>query len=224
MIHDIRMLGSRNLHEMIENAIDDIYKNLSVKIDKTNSDRIHAIEASGCTRFAYYERKDSLPSDNAAAKISSLLGNGMRHSLSNVRGEYKIDTLALEVNADMIMADEFILRFEIVPALPEVPHPQHMLYLNACLFAFNKDEGFLIYMTEDGKMVEFSVTKNNKMFEEIVRRARVLSTLLKENRVPIVEPSNICITCKYYERCYARKKVKDEGSGFILEEIFKPKK
>ena len=218
------MLGSRNLHEMIENAIDDIYKNLSVKIDKTNSDRIHAIEASGCTRFAYYERKDSLPSDNAAAKISSLLGNSMRHSLSNIRGEYKIDALALEVNADMIMADEFILRFEIVPALPEVPHPQHMLYLNACLFAFNKDEGFLIYMTEDGKMVEFSVTKNNKMFEEIVRRARVLSTLLKENRVPIVEPSNICITCKYYERCYARKKVKDEGSGFILEEIFKPKK
>lgn len=218
------MLGSRNLHEMIENAIDDIYKNLSVKIDKTNSDRIHAIEASGCTRFAYYERKDSLPSDNAAAKISSLLGNSMRHSLSNIRGEYKIDTLALEVNADMIMADEFILRFEIVPALPEVPHPQHMLYLNACLFAFNKDEGFLIYMTEDGKMVEFSVTKSNKMFEEIVRRARVLSTLLKENRVPIVEPSNICITCKYYERCYARKKVKDEGSGFILEEIFKPKK
>jgi CRISPR-associated exonuclease Cas4 len=218
------MLGSRNLHEMIENAIDDIYKNLSVKIDKTNSDRIHAIEASGCTRFAYYERKDSLPSDNAAVKISSLLGNSMRHSLSNIRGEYKIDTLALEVNADMIMADEFILRFEIVPALPEVPHPQHMLYLNACLFAFNKDEGFLIYMTEDGKMVEFSVTKNNKMFEEIVRRARVLSTLLKENRVPIVEPSNICITCKYYERCYARKKVKDEGSGFILEEIFKAKK
>ena len=223
MIYDIRMLGSRNLHEMIENAIDDVYENLSVKIDKTNSDRIHAIEASSCTRFAYYERKDSLPSDNAA-KISSLLGNGMRHSLSNIRGEYKIDTLALEVNADMIMADEFILRFEIVPALPEVPHPQHMLYLNACLFAFNKDEGFLIYMTEDGKMVEFSVTKNNKMFEEIVRRARVLSTLLKENRVPIVEPSNICITCKYYERCYARKKVKDEGSGFILEEIFKPKK
>lgn len=223
MVYDIHMLGGRNLHEIIEDAIDDTYKNLSVKIDKTNSDRIHAIEASGCTRFAYYERKNSLPSDNTA-KISSLLRNGMRHSLSNVRGEYKIDTLALEVNVDMIMANEFIVRFEIVPTLPEVPHPQHMLYLNACLFAFNKDEGFLIYMTEDGKMVEFSVTKNNRMFEELVRRARVLSTLLKENRVPIVEPSNLCTSCKYFERCYARKKIKDEGSGFILEEIFKPKK
>ena len=217
------MLGGRNPHEMIENALDDIYKNVSIKIDKMDYDKIHAIEASGCTRFAYYERKDPLPSDNAA-KISSLLGNGMRHSLSNLRGEYKIDSLALEVNVDMIMANEFIVRFEIVSTLPEVPHPQHMLYLNACLFAFNKDEGFLIYMTEDGKMVEFSVTKNNRMFEELVRRARVLSTLLKENRVPIVEPSNICTTCKYFERCYARKKVKDESSGFILEEIFKPKK
>jgi CRISPR-associated exonuclease Cas4 len=217
------MLGGKNLHEMIENAIDDIYENLSIKIDKTNSDKIHAIEASSCTRLAYYERKDSLPSDNAA-KVSSLLVNSLRHSVSNARGEYKIDTLALEVNVDMIMANEFIVRFEIVPTLPEVPYPQHMLYLNACLFAFNKDEGFLIYMTEEGKMVEFSVTKNNRMFEEIIRRARVLSTLLKENRVPIVEPSNLCTSCKYFERCYARKKVKDESSGFILEEIFKSKK
>ena len=40
------MLGGRNLHEIIENAIDDVYENLSVKIDKTNFDRIHAIEAS----------------------------------------------------------------------------------------------------------------------------------------------------------------------------------
>src|ERR671925_1458510 len=99
------MLGGKDLHEMIEDAIDDRYKNLNIKIDKTNPDRIHAIEASGCTRFAYYERKDSLPSDNAV-KISSLLGNGVRHSLSNVHGEYKIDSLALEVDADMIMANE----------------------------------------------------------------------------------------------------------------------
>ena len=105
------MLGGKNLREMIEKAIDDKYKDLSVKIDKANPDRIHAIEASGCTRFAYYERKDSLPSSNAA-KVASLLGNGMRYSLSNTRGEYKIDTLALEVNVDMILANEYIVRFE----------------------------------------------------------------------------------------------------------------
>jgi CRISPR-associated exonuclease Cas4 len=217
------MLGGRNLREMIEESLDKLHEDLSVKIDKKNSDRIHAVEACGCTRFAYYERKDPLPADNRS-KISSLLGDGMRKSLSNTRGEYKLDSLSLEVNADLIMADEYLVRFEIVPVLPEVPHPRHLMYLNACLFALNKYEGFLIYMNAEGKTIEFFTTKNNRMFEEAVRRARVLSTLLKDGKVPIVEPSELCINCKYYERCYSRKQVKDESSGFILEEIFKPKK
>jgi len=217
------MLGDRDLRETIEKSLDKLHDDLSVKIDKKNPDRIHAVEASGCTRFAYYERKDPLPIDSLS-RISILLGSAMRHSLSNVRGEYKAEGLSLEANADMIMADEFVVRFEVVPALPEVPHPRHLLYLNACLFAFNKKDGLLIYMTAEGKTVEFSVTKNNRMFEEIIRRARVLSTLLKDGKVPIVEPSELCQNCRYYERCYARKQVKDEGSGFILEEIFKGKK
>ena len=223
MRYDTQMLGGRDLRNTIEKNIDKLHEDLSVKIDKKNPDRIHAIEAAGCTRFAYYERKDPLPADSAS-KISGLLGNAMRHSLSNVRGEYKVDSLSLEVDADLVMGDEFVVRFEIAQTLPEVPHPRHLLYLNACLFAFNKDEGFLIYMTAEGKTVEFSMTKSNKMFEEVVRRARVLSTLLKDNKVPIVEPSELCLNCKYYERCYTRKQVKDESSGFILEEIFKNKK
>jgi len=217
------MLGARNLREVIEKNLDKLQDDLSVKIDKKNPDKIHAIEAAGCTRFAYYERRDPLPPDNVY-RISNLLGNAMRHSLSNTRGEYKVEGLSLEVNADLIMADEFVVRLEVVQSLPEVPHPRHLLYLNACLFAFNKDEGFLIYMTAEGKTIEFSVTKNNRMFEEVIRRARVLSTLLKDGKAPIVEPSELCLNCRYYERCYARKQVKDEGTGFILEEIFKPKK
>lgn len=217
------MLGGRDLRETIEKSLDKLHDDLSVKIDRKNPDRIHAVEASGCTRFSYYERKDPLPTDSLS-RISILLGSAMRHSLNNVRGEYKVEGLSLEANADMIMADEFVVRFEVVHALPEVPHPRHLLYLNACLFAFNKRDGLLIYMTAEGKTVEFSVTKNNRMFEEIIRRARVLSTLLKDGKVPIVEPSELCQNCKYYERCYARKQAKDEGSGFILEEIFKGKK
>jgi len=217
------MLGGRDLRDTIEKSLDKLHEDLSVKIDKKNPDRIHALEASGCTRFAYYERKDPLPVDSIS-RISILLGSAVRHSLNNVQSEYKADGLSLEANADMIMADEFVIRFEVVQVLPEVPHPRHLLYLNACLFAFNKNDGILIYITAEGKSIEFSVTKNNRMFEEIIRRARVLSTLLKDNKVPIVEPSELGSNCKYYERCYARKQVKDESSGFILEEIFKGKK
>ena len=67
-----------------------------------------------------------------------------------------------------------VARFELVTKLPDVPHPRDLLYLNACLFVFNKNDGVLIYMTPDGQSLEFFVTKNNKMFEDVVRRARIL--------------------------------------------------
>lgn len=212
------MLGDRNLRDIIEKTFDRLYNDLDIKVDKANPDHIHAMEASTCTRLAYYERRDPLPVDNAN-KMSILLTHGMRKALNNVKGEYKVDSLALQVDADMVIADEFVVRFEVVPELPEIPHPRHMLYLNACVFALGKQDGMLVYMTGDGKTAEFSITRNNKMFEEIVRRARVLSTLLKENKVPIVEPSDLCLNCKYYSRCYAREKVK-EGSGDLLADLF----
>lgn len=212
------MLGGRNLKAIIEKAIDGKYEELSTKIDKANADRIHAIEAVNCTRLAYYERKDPLPSETSA-KISIFLDHGMRKSLGNIRAEYKVDSLSLIVDADMIIADEFVARFIVTPTLPEVPNPRHMLYLNACLFALGKEEGFLIYITAAGDTIEFSISKNNRMFEEVVRRARVLSALLKDGKVPIVEPSEFCTTCKYFERCYMREKVKGSSST-LLEDIF----
>ena len=149
------MLGGRDLREGIEKNLEKRHEDLSVKIDKKNPDRIHAAEACGCTRLAYYERKDPLPGDNRAI-ISGLLEDGLRKSLGNTRGEYKLDSMSLEVNADLIMAGEFVVRFEVVQELPEVPHPRHLMYLNACLFAFCKEEGLLIYMNADGKTIEFS--------------------------------------------------------------------
>jgi len=209
------MLGNRDVRRVIEKALDKIYEDTNQKIGKDDPDRINAIEASRCTRLSYYERKDSLPSDNTT-RMSLLLMEGLRRLFNNVRGEYKANNLILEVVADMIINNEFIVRFEVVVNLPETPHPRDLLYLNACLFAFNKSEGILIYISGEGKTLEFSVTKNNRMFEEILRRARVLSTLLKESKVPIVEPSDFCLNCKYYERCYSREM---KNSSFSLENL-----
>jgi CRISPR-associated exonuclease Cas4 len=209
------MLGNRDVRKVLEKALDKIYEDTSQKIRKDDPDRISANEASRCTRLSYYERKDSLPSDNST-RISFLLMEGLRRLFNNVRGEYKANNLILEVAADMIINNEFIVRFEVVVNLPKIPHPRDLLYLNACLFAFNKSEGILIYISGEGKTIEYSVTKNNRMFEEILRRARVLSTLLKENKVPIVEPSDFCLNCKYYERCYSREM---KNSSLSLENL-----
>ena len=208
------MLGDIDIRRMIEKTIDKIYDDLQ-NVDKRNPDRIHALEVSRCTRLSYYERKDPLPGDKTA-RMSVLLKDSIRRTFNNVRGEYKVDSLILEVNADMVINEEYILRFEVVATLPEIPHPRDLLYLNACLFAFNKSDGIIMYINLEGKTIGFSVTKNNRMFEEIIRRTRVLNTLLRESKVPIVEPSDLCLTCKYYQRCYYREK---KTSNFSLETL-----
>ena len=205
------MLGDRDVRRIIEKTIDKIYDESNQNVDKENHERIHAFEVSHCTRLSYYDRKDPLPADNAET-ISILMKNSIRRLLDNIHGEYKVNNLTLEVTADMIINDEFVVRFEIVPSLPEIPHPRDLLYVNACLFSFNKNDGILIYITGEGKDVEFSITKNNRMFEEIIRRARILSTLLKENKVPIIEPCDLCLRCKYYERCYSRERKNPSSS------------
>ena len=40
------------------------------------------------------------------------------------------------------------------------------------------------------------------MFEEVARRIRIFNDLLKEKKVPILEPSDECSNCQYYEKCY----------------------
>lgn len=212
------MLGGRNLREIIEKSFDKIYDDLSLKIDKNNNDKIHAEEASTCTRLAYYNRRDPIRVEGEG-RTMSMLNNGFKHSFGNMHAEYNVDGLAIEADADMIIADEFVVKVEVVSKLPEEPNPRHMLYLNACLFAFKKDRGFLIYVNGEGKSLEFTIARSNRMFEEIIRRARVLSTLLKEGKPPIVEPSELCQQCRYFERCYTVRE-KEEKGGDVIADLF----
>jgi CRISPR-associated exonuclease Cas4 len=211
------MLGDRDVRKMIEKTFDKIYTNIEQISSKNDPDIIHVLEASRCTRLSYYERKDPLNTQGNISKISILLKDGIRRSFSNIDGEYKIDNLTLQATADAIIDDQYVARFELVSKLPDVPHPRDLLYLNACLFVFDKNDGVLIYMTPDGQSLEFFLAKNNRMFEDVVRRARILSTLLKECKVPIIEPCDLCLSCKYYERCYYRER---KIANFSLESLF----
>jgi CRISPR-associated exonuclease Cas4 len=206
------MLGSKDVKKMIHKEFENAY-NIQIKDSNLNPEKIHASEASSCTRLAYYERKNPLPPDSNTA-FSVLMKDNIRRLFGNITSEYKVDTLSILTSADMIVDKEYVVKFEIIGKLPATPHPRDLLYLNACLFAFDKVDGILIYTTIDGETVEFSLTRNNRMLQEIVRRAKILSTLLKEDRVPIVEPSELCLSCKYYERCYAQER-KNSSLGFL---------
>ena len=64
----------------------------------------------------------------------------------------------------------------------------------------------LSILLEIEKRQTFSISRNKKMFEEVIRRVRVLNDLLKEQKTPILEPSTECSECQYYERCFMKKK------------------
>ncbi|MFQ5940452.1 MAG: hypothetical protein ACE5KA_01980 [Nitrososphaerales archaeon] len=215
------MLGDRNLKDIILKTMDDIYHDLDSQIDKTNNRRLHVKEVVTCLRKSYYDRRHPLlPTSHQ--KVSSMISDGMRKSIKNgSTAEYSIDSeLSLVGRADT-MADDIVVKFEIVNKLPKTPNPKDLLNLNATMWIFDKMEGIVVYMTNDGKSVEFAFFKDKRMFEETVRRARVFNTLLKDGKVPILEPSETCLTCPYYERCYIQQK---KYSNLTLERLLGFKK
>ena len=75
------------------------------------------------------------------------------------------------------------------------------------MWIFDKTEGILVYLTGDRKEASFSLSRDKRMFEEVIRRVRVFNDLLKEKKVPILEPSDECNNCQYYEKCYIKQKI-----------------
>lgn len=192
------MLGERNWRELINKVIDDKYNRFVEKSYEYN--KITVDECVKCLRRAYYDRVSPLlPSKKV--KIQTILSNSIR---LNKKKEYKVNDLTLIGSADIII-DKVLFNIVLVNDIPAEPLPEDILGLNANLFVFDLDEGVIIYSDVKGSTTEFSLSKDAHLFNETLRRARILYTLLKENKVPVIEPSHTCIECQYQERCYMRK-------------------
>ena len=85
------------------------------------------------------------------------------------------------------------------------------------MWMFDKIEGIITYITRDGKEDSFVTSKNQKMFEEVIRRTKVFNDLLKEKKKPIIEPSMECLNCQYYGRCFQKPK---EGKSISIPSLF----
>jgi CRISPR-associated exonuclease Cas4 len=135
-------------------------------------------------------------------------------------GEFAIEDIKLKGQADIIV-DDIVIILKMVSSPPETPFASDILYLNACLWIFNKIDGVVVYISNDGKESSFSALRDKKMFEEAIRRVRVFSNLIGEKKMPILEPSLECSNCQYYERCYTKKQ---EGKQFSITDLFGMKK
>jgi CRISPR-associated exonuclease Cas4 len=196
------MLGGRNFHKIIEDELIKASKELTLDYDTSG---IHVSEVTRCSRLSYFERVDPFLDESSNA-LRNIFKGSITRMLKAKTKEYKIDDLTIYATTDLIVSDDMIVNLIPVSKLPDYPHPNDLLYANACLFIFEIQSGFIVYFTPDGKFVEFSVSESKRMFEQVVRRARILHLLLKERKTPVVEPSELCFSCKYYQRCFGQQK------------------
>jgi len=198
------MMGDRNYQSIIQNAIGSIGKELEIEINSKDIQTIHLKEVVQCLRRSYYDRIE--PNEIERRGFNELLSGLLRKlQYGSEPKEFVLDDIKLKGQVDM-MLDDSILLFRSAPGELENPHASDVLYLNACMWIYDKNDGIIIYIAGDKKETTFSLTRNKKMFEEIIRRVRVLNDLLKEQKVPILEPSTECSDCQYFERCFMKKK------------------
>jgi len=198
------MMGDRDFRSIVKNAVDSIGRELEIEIDAKDIKTIHLKEVVQCLRRSYYDRVDSKEVERRG--FNDLL-SGMLRKLqygSNPK-EFAIDDIKLRGQVDM-MVDDSIILFRPANTSIETPLANDLLYLNACMWIYDKTDGIIIYITGNKEEIMFSLTRDKKMFEEVIRRVRVLSDLLKEQKTPILEPSNDCTECQYYQRCFITKK------------------
>ena len=197
------MMGDRDFRTIIKNSLDSIGKELDIEIDAKDIQKIHLQEVTRCLRRSYYDRID--PREIERRGFNELLSGLLRKlQYGSDPKEFALDDIQLKAQADMIV-DDSILLFRSATEELENPLANDLLYLNACLWIYDKPDGMIIYITGDRKETTFSLTRNKKMFEEVIRRVRVLNNLLKEQKAPILEPSVECGECQYYSKCYTKK-------------------
>jgi len=198
------MMGDRDFRGTIENALNSIGKELEIDIDSADIQTIHLHEVVHCLRRSYYDRID--PQEVQRKGFNELLSGLLRKlQYGSDPKEFSIDDIKLKGQVDMLIDDSIFL-FRGATGELENPHADDVLYLNACMWIYDKPDGIIVYLTGDRKETTFSISRNKKMFEEIVRRVRVLNDLLKDQKTPILEPSTECSECQYYERCFMKKK------------------
>ena len=207
-------MGDRDYRSLIKNAIDSIGRELEIEIDANDINTIHLKEVTQCLRRSFYDRTDPIEIERRG--FNELVGGLLQKLQYGTKlQEFSIENLKIKGQADMIV-DDAVLLFRSSQENLESPRANDLLYLNACMWIYGKMDGIIVYITGDRKESSFSLTKNKKMFEEVVRRVRVLNDLLKEKKTPILEPSESCTDCQYYQRCFIKRK---EGKQITLSEL-----
>ena len=133
------MLGAKNFHKVIEDELIKISKKLALSYD---SNGIHVLEITRCSRLSYFERMDPFV-DEFSNALTNIFKSSLTMFLNGITREYKVDDLAIYATVDLIIDNDMIINFVPVSKIPEYPHPNDLLYTNARMFIFDMKANLL---------------------------------------------------------------------------------
>ena len=133
------MMGDRDYRQLIKNAIDAIGRDIEPKIDPKDNKTIFVHEIVRCLRRSYFDRIE--PIEVKRTSFNNLMsGLLQKMEYGGKEGEFPIEDITLKGKADMIVDDAVII-FRSSLQIEESPIAADLLYLNACMWIFNKIEG-----------------------------------------------------------------------------------
>ena len=185
------VVGDRDYKQIVREAIDSIGEDAQLKFDTKDPNIVYLHEATKCLRRSFYDRTEPLETEQT--QVNRVLGGLFRKMKSKATiGTYEMDSgLALKGQVDMI-EDDVVMIFRAVNRYPENPLPADILFVNACMWMFDKTEGVVVYITPDGQEESFVTNKNQKMLEEVIRRTKVYHDLIeRRNTYQKTKPTTI---------------------------------
>ena len=160
------MMGDRDFRTIIENALGSIGKELQLDIDPENIQTIHLQEVVQCLRRSYFDRIDPLEIERRG--FNELLSGLLRKlEYGSEPKEFEIDDIKLKGQTDMII-DDAIMLFRSAQTELENPLANDVLYLNACLWIYDKTDGIVVYITGDRKETTFTLTRDKKCLKRLL--------------------------------------------------------
>jgi len=223
-----------------------ISKKISIPRFKLKIGEYHASMIGYCMRklFYIYKSGDSYKVDEKRLRIfesgkiyhewfSNIL-NELGFIIKEGRGEKVIDVDGEKIKLigtfdDLVFLEaengtnnRFIVEIKTTSSIRGIKEPNrmHVIQLNVYLNFMNIEKGIIFYIDRDSLETKgFIVQKDEKLFEETIKRVITLHKCLIENRLPTAEASlDIdrkweCEYCDFVEECYSKIR-----EGKIFEE------
>lgn len=168
-----------------------------------------------CLRRAYFNK--TMPNTNNDTDIRLVVGILLHDTILNELAEllhgvtecltvyvHQLDNgeyLTIYGMCDLL-TDNYVLELKTCNYPPNNPLNSHVMQLNAYLTMFEREYGYLVYVSRNNieKRI-FRIDFNEELWNKTVDRAITLYNCLKHNQPPEPEKSGLCNLCPFKPYC-----------------------